>query len=231
METNSYIRHENIYHTSGGCSALPPKTAQKYVLGVGNLLARTGRFELHDAGRLCGVPAIMGNIRGVSVQIQSNLNKSFSHSIWSCWALSPSKYSPPHFIHRSQRFFQFWKHSWNACFGILRSSASEFSLNSSTRLKSSSCQDGYQRGEEKEVHWSKVWWGRRLGDKRCLMFGEKFTDQKRGMNRSVVMMAQPLSPPHQAFFSSLTLRRLMSYIYGAPILDVSGSHTTTQHSR
>ena len=26
------------------------------------------------------------------------------------------------------------------------------------------------------------------------------------------------------------LRRLMSYIYGAPILDVSRSHTTTQHS-
>jgi len=30
---------------------------------------------------------------------------------------------------------------------------------------------------------------------------------------------------------SLTLRQLMSYIYGAPILDVSRSHTTTQHSR
>jgi len=29
----------------------------------------------------------------------------------------------------------------------------------------------------------------------------------------------------------LTLRRLMSYIYGAPILDVSRSHTTTQLSR
>ena len=29
----------------------------------------------------------------------------------------------------------------------------------------------------------------------------------------------------------LTLRRLMLYIYGAPILDVSRSHTTTQHSR
>ena len=29
----------------------------------------------------------------------------------------------------------------------------------------------------------------------------------------------------------LTLRRLMSYIYAAPILDVSRSHTTTQHSR
>jgi len=30
---------------------------------------------------------------------------------------------------------------------------------------------------------------------------------------------------------NLILRRLMSYIYGAPILDVSRSHTTTQHSR
>ena len=31
-------------------------------------------------------------------------------------------------------------------------------------------------------------------------------------------------------YLSLTLRRLMSYIYGAPILDVSRSHTTTQQS-
>jgi len=31
--------------------------------------------------------------------------------------------------------------------------------------------------------------------------------------------------------SDLTLRLLMSNIYGAPILDVSRSHTTTQHSR
>ena len=30
---------------------------------------------------------------------------------------------------------------------------------------------------------------------------------------------------------SLTLRLLMSYIYGGPILDVSRSHTMTQHSR
>ena len=30
---------------------------------------------------------------------------------------------------------------------------------------------------------------------------------------------------------SLTIRLLMSYIYAAPILDVSRSHTTTQHSR
>jgi len=33
------------------------------------------------------------------------------------------------------------------------------------------------------------------------------------------------------FWKHLTLRRLMSYIYGALILDVSRSHTTTQHSR
>ena len=30
---------------------------------------------------------------------------------------------------------------------------------------------------------------------------------------------------------SLALRLLMSYMYGAPILDVSRSHTTTHHSR
>ena len=30
---------------------------------------------------------------------------------------------------------------------------------------------------------------------------------------------------------SLTLGQLMSYMYGAPILDVSRSHTTTHHSR
>ena len=35
----------------------------------------------------------------------------------------------------------------------------------------------------------------------------------------------------QNLISTLTLRRLMSYIYGAPILDVSRSHTMTQHSR
>ena len=33
------------------------------------------------------------------------------------------------------------------------------------------------------------------------------------------------------YIQSLTPRRLISYTYGAPILDVSRSHTTTQHSR
>jgi len=37
--------------------------------------------------------------------------------------------------------------------------------------------------------------------------------------------------PIRMEFNPLTLRLLMSYIYGAPILDVSRSHTTTQHSR
>jgi hypothetical protein len=37
---------------------------------------------------------------------------------------------------------------------------------------------------------------------------------------------------HYAYWCwSLTLRWLMSYVYGAPILDVSRSHTATQHSR
>jgi len=40
------------------------------------------------------------------------------------------------------------------------------------------------------------------------------------------------NPPfHGRKRARLTLRRLMSYTYGAPILDVSRSHTTTQHSR
>jgi len=38
-------------------------------------------------------------------------------------------------------------------------------------------------------------------------------------------------PPCRFRTITLTLRWLMSYIYGAPILDVSRSHTTTQHSR
>jgi len=40
-----------------------------------------------------------------------------------------------------------------------------------------------------------------------------------------------LSLIHSKIIYILTLRWLMSYIYGAPILDVSRSHTTTQHSR
>ena len=41
----------------------------------------------------------------------------------------------------------------------------------------------------------------------------------------------PAKEYEQGYSIYLTLTRLMSYIYGAPILDVSRSHTTTQHSR
>ena len=40
-----------------------------------------------------------------------------------------------------------------------------------------------------------------------------------------------ISPQLPTCHIPLTLRLLMSYIYGAPILDVSRSHTTTHHSR
>jgi hypothetical protein len=39
------------------------------------------------------------------------------------------------------------------------------------------------------------------------------------------------APVTLAHILTLTIRWLMSYIYGAPIPDVSRSHTTTQHSR
>jgi hypothetical protein len=65
-------------------------------------------------------------IQGLSVRILNNLNKSFSDLLWSYWALFPSKYSPPLCICCTQHFFQFWKHSWNASFGILHSLPANF---------------------------------------------------------------------------------------------------------
>ena len=44
-------------------------------------------------------------------------------------------------------------------------------------------------------------------------------------------LRHPLHLPITTTKRLLTLRRLMSYIHGAPILDVSRSHTTTQHGR
>ena len=52
-----------------------------------------------------------------------------------------------------------------------------------------------------------------------------------GHIRADFTAARPIYLIFQETFVSLTLRRLMSYIYGAPILDVSRTHTTTQHSR
>ena len=52
------------------------------------------------------------------------------------------------------------------------------------------------------------------------------------INKRICKSKKKLSMPLETLLSKrLALRRLMSYIYGAPILDVSRSHTTTQHSR
>jgi len=48
---------------------------------------------------------------------------------------------------------------------------------------------------------------------------------------SIVTLLLNITLDRHCIPRTLTLRRLMSYIYGAPILDVSRSHTTTQHSR
>jgi len=52
-------------------------------------------------------------------------------------------------------------------------------------------------------------------------------------NFALIRITSPKLPirSESVYSTCLTLRRLMSYIYGAPILDVSRSHTTTQHSR
>ena len=51
------------------------------------------------------------------------------------------------------------------------------------------------------------------------------------ISRIYPQQPQTTSMPKQSRIQYLTLRLLMSYIYRAPILDVSRSHTTTHHSR
>ena len=66
-----------------------------------------------------------------------------------------------------------------------------------------------------------------------------FTQTTRDNTDRVVRSMKPLSTQStnkmqqllKFITCRLTLRWLMSYIYGAPVLDVSRSHTTTQHSR
>jgi len=68
----------------------------------------------------------------------------------------------------------------------------------------------------------------------CLFHQQQFNPLKPELNPICYLLA--LLAHHFLHVSrirvkSLTIRLLMSYIYGAPILDVSRSHTTTQHSR
>jgi len=68
--------------------------------------------------------------------------------------------------------------------------------------------------------------------------GISFGNNEREVSRNtvctvIVLSNKSTNQMHQSLRfidRRLTLRRLMSYIYGAPILDVSRSHTT-QHSR
>ena len=71
----------------------------------------------------------------------------------------------------------------------------------------------------------------------CLTFWRwsfTFNPLKRELNPVcylLVLLAHHFLHVSRIRVKSLTIRLLMSYIYGAPILDVSRSHTTTQHSR
>jgi len=83
----------------------------------------------------------------------------------------------------------------------------------------------------------------------CIFFPARYEEDRRVSNHRLVTI-NPLKPElnpicyllallgaHHFLHVSrirvklLTFRLLMSYTYGAPILDVSRSHTTTQHSR
>jgi len=100
-----------------------------------------------------------------------------------------------------------------------------------------------------------VCWGDYIGPKRDEITGERTKPRNEELNDlysspNIFQVINPLNPELNPIcyllallgahhflhvsrirIKSLTLRRLMSYIYGAPILDVSRSHTTTQHSR
>jgi len=117
-------------------------------------------------------------VRGLSVNIPNNLNKSFSHLLWSYWALSLLKYSLPLFIHPSQCIFQFWKHSWNTSFGTMCSSASKISLISLT--------DSNHHPFNKDFSFVK---------RKNSAGANSNANQKGRMHWNIVMMKQPFFPP------------------------------------
>jgi len=69
---------------------------------------------------------------------------------------------------------------------------------------------------------------------RCHLFRRYFNSLNPELNPTyylLSLLAHHFFHVSRIRVKSLTLRLLMSYIYEAPILDVSRSHTTTQHSR
>ena len=75
-------------------------------------------------------------------------------------------------------------------------------------------------------YWSRQW---DQTTKNWLARGGNTKSMKDGMGG--ILSTHERNQKHIYYFNPLTLRWLMSYIYGAPILDVSRSHTTAQHSR
>jgi len=71
-------------------------------------------------------------------------------------------------------------------------------------------------------------------DRKCVTQNRTWTNHLRSYLTITYCDNKPLwdrLPEEKSGVYELTLRRLMSYMYGAPILDVSRSHTTTQHSQ
>jgi hypothetical protein len=115
--------------------------------------------------------------------------------------LSPSKYSPQLFLHCSQRFFQFWKHSWNASFEILYSSASAFCLISSSYSNRHPFSMDFSLMRRKKSDGTRSGECGGWGTSVVLSFVKKITNQKGRMSRSLVMMEQPFFPStKQPFF-------------------------------
>ena len=70
-------------------------------------------------------------IRVLSGKFPNISRKNFPVLLWSCSALSPSKYCPLLCMQGCQRFFNVLKHSWKPILGMLRKCAREFLLNAS----------------------------------------------------------------------------------------------------
>jgi len=84
--------------------------------------------------------------------------------------------------------------------------------------------------------WEKSYWTQNVRSDFLYNFRVKTFLILRRIQRDIILNIYWSSCNVPAFFIwymlyLLTLRRLMSYIYGAPIFDVSRWHTTTQHSR
>ena len=88
------------------------------------------------------------------------------------------------------------------------------------------------------VHWMSCFWGEILAytDMRHLTTGYVLINPLKPELNPICYLLALLGAHHFLHVSGirvklLTFRLLMSYIYGAPIFDISRSHTTTQHSR